>query len=103
MNKNQIDFETQIQIKKYMDYLSMNELQHINKAEKEIFNKLTPNLKEAFLLQTIGKMIFSLPLFAKNFSESFLKEVLLVMKPVYFEPNTFIYKVKNNYKVFKSI
>lgn len=78
-----------------MNFLWENEIKQTTKAESEIFNKLTPNLKKAFLSQTLGKFLLSIPLFTKNFSEDFLQELLFIMKPVNFEPNSFIYQVNS--------
>lgn len=93
MKKNEIDFSTQLKIKNYMNFLWVNEAKQTSGTENEIFNKFTPNLKRAFLSQTLGKFLFKVPLFERNFSKAFLEELLFVMKPMNFEANSFIYKV----------
>ena len=99
MKKNKIDFNTQIQIRKYMNFLWEKDDKQIYKNDQELFSKLSENLKYLFLSQTIGKYICSLPLFYKNFSKDFLKEILSIMKPVTFDPHAIIYKVY--YKTIK--
>lgn len=85
-----------------MNFLRENEEKQISNAEKEILNKLSPNLRNSFLLQTLGKKVFSLPLFTKNFSELFLLNVLSIMKPLTFDPDFYLYEViKNNIKHFQ--
>lgn len=76
-----------------MNFLSENEAMKSYNGENEIFNKFTPNIKKEFLFQTSGKYLFTIPLFERNFSRAFLEELLLAMKPVNFEANSFIYKV----------
>jgi len=93
MKKNKIDFNTQILIRKYMHFLWDQEDKHTSKTESELFSKLTDHLKSNFLEQTTGKILFPLALFSKNFSHQFLQQVLFIMKPVTFEPNSFIYQV----------
>ena len=93
MQRNKIDFDTQIKIRKYMNFVWENEKKHTSKVEDELLRKLTENLKFEFLAQTTGKILFPLPLFSKNFSVEFLKQVLFIMKPVSFDPNSLIYQV----------
>lgn len=95
LKKNNIDFETQMQVKKYMNFLWKIEERQTTEKESEIFNKLSSHLKEEILLQTYGKILFQIPLFNKNFSKHFLTRVLSLMKPVYYDPNSIIYQVKN--------
>ena len=93
LKKNKIDFETQLQIKKYMDFLwNIEELQGTEK-EREIFSKLSLHLKEKVLLQTYGKILFRMPAFSKNFSTNFLIKVLSLMKPIHLDPDSIVYNV----------
>lgn len=93
MKKKKIDFNTQILIRKYMHFHWDQEEKHTSKSELELFNKLTDNLKSTFLEQTTGKILFPLEIFTKNFSQEFLRKVLFIMKPVAFDPNSFIFQV----------
>jgi len=93
MKRNKIDFDTQIKIRKYMNFVWENEKRQTSNAEDELFKKLTENLKYEFLSQTTGKILFPLALFSKNFSVEFLKQVLFIMKPMTFDPNSLIYQV----------
>ena len=93
MNKKKIDFNTQILIRKYMHFHWDQEEKHTSKSELELFSKLTDNLKSTFLEQTTGKVLFPLEIFSKNFSQEFLRKVLFIMKPVAFDPNSFIFQV----------
>ena len=99
MKKNKIDFETQLQIKKYIHYFSEVEEKEASQKEQEIYNKLTTHLKEKILIQTYGKILFSCPVFSNNFSKDFLLKILTIMKPVHFDSDSIIYKVFFNIKV----
>ena len=92
LKEKKIDFETQIQIKKYLNFLWENEEKHTFEKELEIFNKLTNNLKDKIRMQTYGKILFQIPLFTQNFTKSFLEKILTIMKPINFEENSLIYK-----------
>jgi len=93
MKKNKIDFDTQLRIRKYMHFLWEQEARQTSNAENDLFGKLTQNLKYSLLSQTKGKFLFPLALFSKNFSKEFLKQVLFIMKPVTFDPDSYIFKV----------
>ena len=93
MKRNKIDFDTQMQIRKYMEFVWENEKKLTSNAENEFFGKLTKNLQSQFLSQTMGKTLFPLAIFSKNFSVEFLQQVLFIMKPVIFDPNSPIYQV----------
>ena len=82
-----------MQIKKYMNFLWEMEEKQTSSKEQEIFDKLTSHLKEKILLQTYGKILFPIPLFAKNFSLELLVKLLALMKPLNFDPGSTIYKV----------
>ena len=94
MKKNAIDFHTQLEIKKYMNFLWEIEKRQTSEKENEIFQMLTPNLQQKILQQTYGKVLFSIPLFTKNFSKKFLFKLLTKMHPLNFDPNSIIYQVK---------
>ena len=76
-----------------MNFLWKVEEMQTTEKENDIFNKLSLHLKEQILLQTYGKLLFQIPLFKNNFSKQFITRVLSLMKPVYFDPNSIIYKV----------
>ena len=94
MKKNGIDFHTQLEIKKYMNFLWELEKRQTSEKESKIFQMLTPNLQQKILQQTYGKVLFSIPLFTKNFSNNFLFKLLTKMRPINFDPNSIIYQVK---------
>lgn len=93
MKKNSIEFETQMKIRKYMNFIWENEEKQITQMENELFSKFSENLKRTFLSQTIGKFIFSTDILSKNFSKEFLNQLMFLMKPKTFDPNSVIYKV----------
>lgn len=98
LKKNNIDFDTQIQIKNYMNYYWEDQEKQTTNEEQEIFKKLTSNLQEKILLQTNGKILFSIPLFSNNFSKHFLIKLLSIMKPITFDPGSIVYKVTRKKK-----
>ena len=83
LKKNNIDFETQMEVKKYMNFLW--KIEEMQTTEKES--------------ETYGKILLQIPLFNKNFSKNFLKRVLSLMKPVYYDPNSIIYQVNNYFNI----
>jgi len=101
LKKNRIDFETQIQIRKYMNFLWEISAKETSKKEKEIFSTLSPNLQENVLSQTNGKHLFPIAMFSKNFSKDFLKKMLFLMKSMNFDPNSIIFQVKSEFFSFR--
>ena len=93
MKKNSIDFDTQLRIKRYMHFLWEQERKQTSDRENALLGKLTPNLQFSLLSQTKGKILFPIELFSKNFSQEFLSQLLFIMKPITFDPDSFIYKV----------
>lgn len=83
-----------------MNFLWEVEERQTSQKEQEIFNKLTSSLKDKILLQTFGKILFPVPAFSNNFTKEFLTKILSIMKPVFFDPNATIYRVKFNFLVF---
>ena len=77
-----------------MHFLWKQEAKQTTHVENELIGKLTPNLRYSLLAQTKGKILFPLTIFSKNFSELFLKQLLFLMKPMTFDPDSFIFKVR---------
>lgn len=96
MKKNKIDFETQVQIKKYLNFIWDNEEKRNNKNESELFSKLSNHLKYQFLLQTNGKFLLTLNFFSENFSRELLNKLMFLMKSITFDPNSIVYQVLIN-------
>ena len=95
MNKNNLNFDLQSRVRKYLDYTLTNE----SNLEKEniILNKLTNSLKNEVLLDSYGKYIHKIPFLKNNFSTFSLKNIILSLKELRFTPEEFIYHVKFNF------
>ena len=93
MKKKNIDFYTQLRVRKYMHFLWEQQAKQTSDKENALLGTLTPNLQYSLMSQTRGKILFPIELFSKNFSPDLLKQILFIMKPVTFDPDSFIYKV----------
>lgn len=93
MKKNNVDFDFQFRVRKYIEYIFLEEKDH-NK-ENEILDKLSKPMKEEFFHQIYGKKILSIPFFAKNFSQNCLKAISLIIKKIDIAPEEYVLKVIN--------
>ena len=91
MNKNNLDFELQSRVRKYLEYTMTN--QSNLEAESIILNKLTKTLKNEVLLDSYGKFIQKIDFFKNNFSNSSLQDIMLSLKELRLTPEEFLYYV----------
>ncbi len=91
MQRKNIEFELQGRVRKYLEYISYQDIN--SDKEKEILNKLTHSLRKEVLLAANGKLFHQIPFFKRNFSAEVLDELAFSLKQVRFSPEEFIYKV----------
>ena len=90
MKKNDLNFELQSRVRRYLEFISKNES---DAAEKQtILNKLTKSLKREVLLEANGKLIKD-NFFFKNFTKEFQEEVTLCLKELRLSPEEYVFKV----------
>ena len=91
MNRNNITFELQGRVRKYLEYIFKK--QNNDKKENEILEKLNKTLKKEVIMEVYGKILFKTPKLFQNFSSETLQNLAFVMRPLTFSPEEFIYKV----------
>ena len=90
MKKNNLDFELQSRVRRYLEYTMKNES---NMGEKnEILNKLTKSLRTEVLLQANRKFIEENGFF-RMFSEKCKERIILSLKELRLSPEEYIYQV----------
>ena len=90
MKKNNLDFELQSKVRRYLEYTMKNES---NIEEKNsIMNKLTKSLRTEVLLQSNGKFIEDNSFF-NILSNKSKEKVILSLKELRFSPEEFVYNV----------
>lgn len=91
MQRNNVEFELQGRVRKYLEYISHQDSNP--EKEAEVLNKLTNTLKKEVVLAANAKYLFNIPFFQKNFSAETLEELSYCLKKVRFSPEEYIYKV----------
>ncbi len=99
MNKNNLEFELQSRVRKYLEYTMMNE----NNLEqmKGILNKLTISLRNEVLFQSYGRFIKENKFFV-NFSTKTQEKLVVSFKEVKLSPEEHIHSVIIIRKITKS-
>ena len=97
MNKNNIPFELQGRVRKYLEYIFKK--QNNDKKQNEILEKLNKSLKKEVLMEVYGKILFKTPRFIDNFSIETLQNLIFVTRPITFSPEEYIYKVNITHKI----
>ena len=91
MQRKNIEFELQGRVRKYLEYISSQDIN--SDKEREILNKLTQSLRTEVLLAANGKLFNQIPFFKRNFSAEVLDELAFSLEQVRFSPEEFVYKV----------
>ena len=94
MRHNNIDFELQGRVRKYLEYIMNKETNH--KKEEEILDKLTKALKKEVILEANGKYLYQIPFFSRNFSAELIEQLAFTIKQVRYSPEEYIYHVRNS-------
>ena len=90
MNKNNLEFELQSRVRRYLEYTMKNE----NNLEqmKGILNKLTKSLRNEVLFQSYGRFIKENKFFG-NFSIKTQEKIVVSLKEVKLSPEEHIHSV----------
>ena len=91
MNKNNLDFELQSRVRKYLEYIMTNESNL--EGENIILNKLTNSLRDEVRLDSYGKYFDNIPFFKNNFTKSSFEKIILSLKELRLTPEEFVYHV----------
>ena len=91
MKKQNLDFELQSRVRRYLEYTMKNESNL--EEEQKILLKLTKSLKNEVLMESFGKYIENIPFFKNNFSKETIGNIVLSLKELRFSPEEFIYRV----------
>ena len=98
MKKNNLGFELQSRVRRYLEYTIKNE--NNNEQMDGILNKLTKSLKNELILQSYQKYIQNSKFF-KNFSFKTQEKIVLSLKELKLSPEESIHYVLLN-KIFQS-
>ncbi len=93
MKKQNLDFELQSRVRRYLEYTMKNESNL--EEEQRILLKLTKSLKNEVLMESFGKYIENIKFFKNNFSKETIENIVLSLKELRFSPEEFIYRVIN--------
>lgn len=91
MKKNNVDYEFQFRVRKYLEYCFYEENE--NEKEQSIFKKLPNSFKDEYNFQIYGKTILNAPFLKNNFSAECLKELSKIIKRVDLSPEEILIKV----------
>ena len=101
MKKQNLDFELQSRVRRYLEYTMKNESNL--EEEQKILLKLTKSLKNEVLMESFGKYIENIPFFKINFSKETIGNIVLSLKELRFSPEEFIYRVNLLIKIINKI
>ena len=91
MKKNNVDFDFQFRVRKYLEYC----FYETNEKEKEvmIYDKLSKSIKDEYHFQIYGKKILNIPIFKNNFSTECLKALSKIITKTDLAPEEIFLKV----------
>lgn len=99
MKKQNVNFELQSRVRKYLEYIMYNESNA--EQESEVLNKLTKSLKKEVLLESYGKFIENIPLFNDNFSNETKEKLVFALRTLNYSPEEYVYQVSFYYFYLK--
>ena len=99
MKRNNINFELQGRVRKYLEYLMKKESN--TQKEGEILNSLTQSLKSEVILQSNGKLLDHIPFLKTNFSKDTIEGLSFCLKKCRYSPEEFIYRVHNTIHIIQ--
>ena len=92
MDKKNIGYDLQMKIRKYFYFMHEHKATN-GQMENEVIGKLSNSLREEVMIKAYGEILQSVPLFAKNFSQTTVRELILSMRKLRFYPEEVIFKV----------
>lgn len=91
MKKNNVDFDFQFRVRKYLEYCFEEESE--KEKEKEIYKKLSVAIKNEYHYQIYGKKLVSIPFFNSNFSKDCLLGLSKCIQKIDLAPEEILFKV----------
>ena len=91
MRENNINFELQGKVRKYLEHLMTKESN--SEKEQEIFSKLTHSLKKELMLNSNGKLLSQIPFFTNNFCEETVEDLSFCLQKIRYSPEEYLYKL----------
>jgi hypothetical protein len=101
MKMKNIDFDIQIKIRKYLEYI-WGKGTELEKKSQENSLELPKSLRNEVLVRSQGEVIKQNQIFVKNFSEETLRSIAIIMIQIHFSPEEWIFMVDIlNYLIYK--
>jgi len=96
MVRNNVNFNLQIKVRRYLEYLFNEDKQGDNKGQA-ILQSLSKSLKDEMLTDVYGKIMKNIQFLNSNFSTKFLLSLALKFKEVSYAPEEIIFMVDLNF------
>ena len=94
MKKRKINKQTQIKIRKYLEYMYEEEINEgISETTVEMIGNLPNKLKNELTIDYYGNLLKSIPLLKSNFSTKFIEAICFEVKEFKFIPGDIVYNV----------
>jgi hypothetical protein len=93
MKRKNIDYDLQVRVKKYMEFIWNEEKSENIQKEEEILKKLSSNLRDEVLLQSNGRVLNACNVLFKNFSQKTIKRLTHSIKQIRFSPEEILFEV----------
>jgi hypothetical protein len=90
---NNIDYELQVRLKKYYQFLWEFEEEDVVEKEQSILKHLSSNLREEVIMQTRGRFLDNYSVFKNNFTSDALRKISHIMRRMRYAPNDVIFQV----------
>ncbi len=95
MRKNNIEYELQVRVLKYLENLFIEDESENKEQEKIILNKLSDSLRKEVLIQSHGKILEGFSTFKKHFTNETLERMSQIVKVMGTAPDDIIFQVKS--------
>ena len=94
MRRKNVEYDLQIKVRKYLEYIWKEEDGGDKQKEDIILNKLSSSLRQEILVQSNCKHLSMFPSFFKHFSNETLERITQNLKCLKFAPGDLIFQVK---------
>ena len=98
MKKNNVDFDFQFRVRKYLEYCFHENTE--SEKEVNIYNKLSKSIKDEYDFQIYGKKLLNIPFFKNNFSINCLHALSKIIKKIDLAPEEIFMTVYININNF---
>lgn len=97
MHRKNIRADLQMKIREYLRFIWKEEKTQNVEQEHKIINALSKPLRNELYLESYGNILRKYPIFCANFTDSFLKEVVKIIKDQRYMPNEIIFEQGENF------